>query len=250
MINKIDFIVCGTQKGGTSALDTYLREHPEICMADNKEIHFFDNDSVFQSGIPDYSLYHSTFNPKAHHQIMGEATPIYMYWYDAPKRIWQYNPDIKLIIILRNPIERAFSHWNMERSRNTEQLFFWDALINKEERCRTALPYQHRIYSYIDRGHYLEQLRRLWHYFPKKQILILKNEILREQPHKTLDKICNFLGVDTAPMQSIAPKEIHKLPYISPISCQEKEYLQRQFRHEILNLEQELNWNCSDWLSN
>ncbi|MGB7755383.1 MAG: hypothetical protein WBL23_04905, partial [Salinisphaera sp.] len=97
--------------------------------------------------------------------VFGEATPIYMYWHDAPRRMWEYNPNMKLIVVLRNPIDRAFSHWNMEKSRNAESLSFWDAIQNEEPRCKEALPYQHRTYSYVDRGFYLEQLRRLWRYF-------------------------------------------------------------------------------------
>ena len=66
-----------------------------------------------------------------------------MYWHNAPRRIWQYNPDIKLIVILRNPIERAYSHWNMERSRNAEKLSFFDAIQSERDRCQEALSYQH-----------------------------------------------------------------------------------------------------------
>lgn len=128
---KIDFVISGTQKGGTSALDAYLREHPEICMADKKEVHYFDNEDFYCYEQLGYLNYHSFFSPNESHKILGEATPIYMYWYDAPKHIWQYNSNMKLIAILRNPIERAYSHWNMERSRGADKLSFWDALISE-----------------------------------------------------------------------------------------------------------------------
>lgn len=249
MKGKVDFIICGTQKGGTSALDAYLREHPEICMAENKEVHFFDNEDLFNTDAPNYSVYHSSFSPKGCHRLVGEATPIYIYWYDAPRRIWRYNPGIKLIVILRNPIERAYSHWNMEHSRNADELSFWGALTSERDRCRKALPYQHRVYSYIDRGRYLEQLRRLWTYFPKEQVLILKNEELRHQLHETLRQVCDFLGIDVAPLISIKQKEVHARPYLSPISKREREYLQFIFEHEILSLERVLGWDCSNWLS-
>ena len=98
----VDFVVCGTQKGGTSALDAYLREHPEICMAVRKELHFFDNEKKFSSGKPDYSKYHDSFNPQKLHKLLGETTPIYMYWNESPRRIWEYNPNMKLIVLLRN----------------------------------------------------------------------------------------------------------------------------------------------------
>jgi hypothetical protein len=243
----VNFIVCGTQKGGTFTLDSYLREHPEICMAEKKELHFFDNEKLFRDNTPDYSVYHSSFNPGSTHKLLGECTPIYMYWYDAPRRIWEYNSDMKMIVVLRNPIDRAYSHWNMERSRNVESLSFWDAIQNEPERCREALPYQHRVYSYVDRGFYSEQLRRLWSYFSKDRVLILKNKYLRNQPTDALRDVCDFLEVD--PHENVEPKNVHSLPYESGMDDRERKYLRRAFEHEIKGLESVLGWDCSDWLA-
>ena len=121
---KVGFLIAGTQKGGTSALDAYLREHPDICMANQKEVHFFDNEAIFNGDNSDYAVYHAAFSLKTSQQLLGESTPIYMYWHAAPKRIWQYNPDMKFLIMLRNPIDRAYSHWNMERGRKRDSLSF------------------------------------------------------------------------------------------------------------------------------
>lgn len=247
---KVNFLICGTQKGGTSALDLYLRGHPEICMAVNKEVHFFDNEDHFKSNnLVDYNFYHRAFEPKLRSQLLGEATPIYMYWYDAPRRIWEYNQNMKLIVILRNPIERAYSHWNMEFSRGADNISFWDALITERDRCREALPSQHRVYSYVDRGLYSEQLRRLWTFFPKEQILILKNEALRIEPKKTLKQICEFLGVSAEPFLEIDSKVVHATPYKISMSKKEKDYLRSEFEFEIKNIERMLGWDCNDWLS-
>lgn len=244
---KVNFIICGTQKGGTSALDMYLRAHPEICMARKKEVHFFDNEDVFRAGAPDYSIYHSFFAPEPRHKVIGEATPIYMYWRDAPRRIWQYNRDMKLVVILRNPIDRAYSHWNMERSERRDSASFWDAIRSEEERCREALPYQHRVYSYMDRGFYLEQLRRLWAYFPKHQVLVLKNEDLRKHPNETLQKVFAFLGVGLLPL--LKPVDVSGYPRNSSMNDTERQYLRSVFEYEIRGLERVLGWDCNDWLS-
>ncbi|MBI5429513.1 MAG: hypothetical protein HY938_03525 [Nitrosomonadales bacterium] len=88
---KVDFLVCGAQKSGTTTLDAYLREHPEICMSSQKEVHFFDTEERFQNDRVDYSQYHAAFSSDSSHKRIGESTPIYMYWHEAPKRIWQYN---------------------------------------------------------------------------------------------------------------------------------------------------------------
>jgi len=132
-----------------SSLDAYLRTHPAICMANRKEVHFFDNERIFIQRDIDYSAYQTFFSPSPSQHLLGEATPIYMYWYDAPRRIWQYNPAMKIIVVLRNPIERAFSHWNMERDRNADSLPFFEAIQSESERCRVALPSQHRVFRML-----------------------------------------------------------------------------------------------------
>jgi hypothetical protein len=194
---KIDFLICGTQKGGTTSLYAYLKKHPEICMADYKEIHFFDTEKYFQYRYPDYRIYHECFHPSPRHLLLGEATPAYMYWYSAPRRIWEYNPNMKLILLLRNPIERAYSHWNMQRERGYDELSFLEAIKAEETRRRDALPYQNRRFSYLDRGFYSEQIKRLQTFFPEKQIKIFKSESLRQDPQRVLEEIYRYLGVSS-----------------------------------------------------
>lgn len=241
----VDFVICGTQKGGTTALDAYLREHPKICMATTKEVHYFDEEQYFVDNAPDYSVYHDFFEPKWSHSILGEATPIYMYWRACAKRIRQYNPNMKIIVLLRNPIERAYSHWNMECLLGLDDVPFWEAISTEQERSKDVLPQQHRVYSYVDRGFYVEQLERLWHYFPKNQVLIIKNEDLKRQPNETLERVCNFLDVPV--FETVIEKDVHSRPYKSKLSERERDFLARIFEPEISKLEAVLDWDCSDW---
>ena len=148
----IGFIICGTQKGGTTALDYYLRFHEEVCMAKKKEVHFFDNDDYFKRKKIKYQDYHKFFNPSKNHKIIGEATPIYMFWENAMERIYDYNPDMKLIAILRNPIDRAFSNWNMEKQRKRETRTFLDSIKYEIENIDNIK--QSRTFSYLQRGFY------------------------------------------------------------------------------------------------
>src|SRR5947207_7037875 len=191
---RVDFVIGGTQKGGTSALDSFLRKHPEICMPmTRKELHFFDREKENR----DYKKYHRNFKPKKQHRVTGEASPIYMYWETAPYRIWKYNPTMKWILALRNPVERAFSAWNMETKRGKEKLSFAEAIEKEPERCRAALPLQHRVYSYIDRGFYAHQVRRLFNIFGNDNCLVLLSEELRNEHNKTLRRVFEFLGVES-----------------------------------------------------
>ena len=141
---------------------------------------------------------------------------------------------------------RAFSHWNMEHDRSADALSFFQAIQNESDRCRAALPYQTRVFSYVNRGFYVEQLRRIWTYFSKSQTLILRNEELRTDPKDTLDKIYRFLGVNK--ISSVHEKNVHSRPYLSAMSHKEWEYLINMFEYEIQALERLLDWDCSEWL--
>ncbi len=181
---RVGFVVAGAQKAGTTALDAYLRLHPDISMASQKEVHFFDKDDVYASDQPAFDYYHKFFNADDYRagKLLGEATPSYIFLHRVAARIWQYNRSMKFIVILRNPIDRAFSHWNMEHVRGNETLSFFDAVTQESIRGGAALENQHRVYSYIARGYYSCQLQRLWDFFPKQQVLILKYDDLCSQP--------------------------------------------------------------------
>jgi hypothetical protein len=242
---RVDFLIAGTQKGGTTAIHSYLRAHPDLCLAEPKETHFFDTEEHFRGGHVDYAALHAYFQPRPG-QLLGESTPITMYWADAPRRAWEYNPRMKVICVLRNPIERAFSHWNMERDRGAEDLPFMDALRREPDRCRTALPLQHRVYSYTDRGFYSEQIRRLWRFFPRTQILFLKTEELRSQPQRVLDEVFRLLDVESQP---VTPRVVHSRPHATPMTALEREYLLRLYEWEIREVSRLLGWDCQDWLT-
>jgi hypothetical protein len=101
------FLIAGVQKGGTTALFDYLRDHPQLNLAPEKEVHFFDDEAQDWSA-PDYDAFHARFAPAGPGRISGEATPIYTYWPDSLERIRAYNPEMKLILLFRDPIARAW----------------------------------------------------------------------------------------------------------------------------------------------
>ena len=245
MTQRASFLICGTQKGGTTALADYLRLHPDLWVPQQKELHFFDDERQNWER-PSYRKYHGAFRDAKIGTTWGEATPIYMYWEPCAERIWRYNSAMRLIIILRNPITRSFSHWAMERQRGAEKLDFETALLLEEERCHDSLPHQHRVYSYIDRGYYTQQLRRLWRFFGREAVLILRQEELREQPQSCLDRICIHLGV--APLLGVQALERHLGSYEQKMGSGAHSLLRQLFWHEICQLEALLGWDCRDWL--
>jgi Sulfotransferase domain len=244
-IDKLDFIIAGAQKSGTTALHYFLQKHPQITLGDQQEMHFFDNDDFFSAPPADYELLHRHFPPVAPSTIAGECTPSYLYYEPAMERIWNYNSQIKLLILLRNPVERAFAHWNMQRFKGRESLDFLDAVKTEKTRATEASPLQFRRFSYVDRGFYSEQLERVWKFFSRPQVKVIKFEEFQDNNRETLNGIFEFLGVK--PLRMIRSKDRNVVPYERAISDEEREYLFGIFAGEIVRLEEMLGWDCSDW---
>ena len=204
---RVAFLVAGVQKGGTSALFEYLRDMPGLQLPAVKEAHFFDDETI-DWGRPDYEAYHRLFEPDG--RLRGEATPIYIYWPNALERIAAYNPAMKLILLFRDPVERAWSHWKMEYAKGKEREPF--AWCIREGRARlehgdAAAPGFHRVFSYVERGFYGRQVERLLSLFPREQCLFLRSEQLREDPAGALTAVCSFLGQSRP--AGIAPRIVH-----------------------------------------
>jgi Sulfotransferase domain len=243
-VERLSFIVAGAQKSGTTALHYFLSRHPEIVLPGKQELHFFDNEELF-AGDAKYDVLHDSFHPDRRWSIAGECTPIYIYWKPAMERIWKYNPKIKLLIILRNPVDRAFAHWNMQRFKGRELLDFLDAVREENNRARDAAPLQSRRYSYVDRGFYGVQLERAFNFFPPEQVNIIKFEQFRDNKTETLDAVFRFLGVK--PVVSSRDKDRNVVPYEREITTEERRHLYEIFAEDIAKLEKLLGWDCSDW---
>lgn len=200
-MKSLDFMIIGVQKGGTTALSHFLSQHDQICMADGKEVHLFDAPEF----DPNWSAaeinqrYTPHFQAAIEGQLLGEATPIYLYWPEVIAALHRYNPALKLVVILRDPAERAISQYTMELGRATERRPLWQALLLEATRLRRdpsrAPNSARRCHSYRTRGNYAEQLQNVRRYFPDQQILIIENAELIERHHQTLARVCTFLGL-------------------------------------------------------
>ena len=197
MRKRIDFMIAGVQKGGTTSLDAYLRQHPEIAMAKKKEVHFFDKRPPTGITALDYAIYHRQFDFARQRAgaKLGEATPILTWWTGAMARLWRYNPDIRVIMLLRDPVERAWSHFRMDKRLAREGADFSDAIRTERERARRSLPLQDRERSQVARGFYAHQVRTLKRLFPDDQLLFLRSEDLSRTAQPELDRVTDFLGV-------------------------------------------------------
>lgn len=201
------FLVAGVQKGGTTALFDHLTAHPDLALPTEKELHFFDDEAGVDWAAPDYGAYHARW-PAGRTGLRGEATPIYLYWPRSLERIARYNPGMRLILVFRDPVERAWSHWRMERARGAEDLPF-DVCI-RDGRARVddpSAPGHHRVHSYVERGFYGAQVARLFEFFPRQQVFFGTSRQLRADPSLFLRNVCEFLGVPR--MAEVTPLESH-----------------------------------------
>lgn len=244
---KVHFVVAGMQKSGTTTLHRLLAQHPHVHVAPIKGTHFFDTESHFAGDEIDYAAYHAFFSPTPSHRVIGEATPIYSFWEPSMRRIAAYNPWMKVIVVLRNPIERAYSHWNFLTGKRIEHLGFEEALAAEEERTRASLPLQSRHFSYVARGFYTPQLERIASLFPAEQRLVLRMEELIDPESTAMDRVWSLLGVERPP--STEPAHANRRGYASPMAPAVREKLREVFRAEIGSLERMLGWDLRDWLA-
>jgi hypothetical protein len=199
-----DFVIIGTQRGGTTSLHAYLRQLPDVALPEKKELHYLTD--RFERGR---DWYLGQFpGERAPGVITGEATPYSMFHPLAPARLKQVAPQAKLIALLRNPVDRAYSHYLMERERGDESLDFAAAIAAEPDRLSGEAmrlernpsyeSFSHKHHSYLARGDYAPQLERWLAAFPREQLLVIRSEDLYEQSAETFARVTEFLELPSA----------------------------------------------------
>jgi hypothetical protein len=201
----VDLIVIGAQKAGTTALFDYLGDDPAFVCSDVKEVHVFDVEDP-AAPTPDLAAYAAHFPDRP--GVRVEATPIYIYWPGALERIAATCPGVRLVLLLRDPVQRAWSHWRMETARGAETQPFDRCIRRGRQRLFEAEPFGfHREFSYVERGFYGEQVERLSSLFDPADVLIARAEDLDADPAAVLSRLSAFVG--TPPPPPIQPRRVH-----------------------------------------
>ncbi len=205
-----DFIVIGGQRCGSSSLYYSIKKHPCVASAMRKEIHYFDMN--FDRHL---NWYRAQFPTRWYKKwgrvvlrrrlVVGEATPYYICHPHAANRAFQTVPKAKIIAILRNPIDRAYSHYHRVKRKGWETLSFEEAIEKEEERLKgevsrmrsdeTYYSFNHHKFTYLTRGIYVNGLEQWGQYFPNDQILVLKSEDFFENPDRSLKQIFSHCGL-------------------------------------------------------
>jgi hypothetical protein len=202
-----DFVIIGAQKCGTTFLYQLLAQHPHVKPAFAKEVHYFDLN--FAKGDNWYRSHFPLRPRNGRKYITGEASPYYLFHPHAPRRAFSVVPDARLIVLLRNPVDRAYSHYQHQVKRGVgqarETLAFKEAIeaeqrilpgeADKMARDEHYESSSHRTRSYLSRGIYVDQLLAWSKFFPRKRMLVLKSEDLFDGTTTALGGMLDFLGI-------------------------------------------------------
>ena len=233
-----DFVIVGAQRAGTTSLYKYLAEHPDVGRVRlGKGVHYFDTNAErsmawYRSHFP-LDRAKVPLLPGPTH--VGEGAPYYMFHPECPRRIEAALPGVKVIAILRDPVERAHSQWVHETARGFETLPFPDALRAEEERLAgeeelltepAGRSFSHQHHSYVARGQYAPQVERLWDVFGRDRVLVLPSTRLFTEPARTYAETLAFLGL--TPHQ--ASYEVHNARKYDKITPDEEAWLAERFR--------------------
>ena len=250
-----DFLIIGAARSGTTSLYEYLIQHPCIMPGVGKEIYFFDK--KFDQGVNWYKSFFPTTMAKSKLEkkqrtkcLTGEATPRYLHYPHAPKRVFNLVPNVKLIVLLRNPIDRSYSHYQMEVDSGHEELSFEDAIDQEKQKIVHDMKkmekdenfYSVNFYrkSYLDRGIYADQLKRWFEFFPKEQFLIIQSEDLYSNTPKVYEKVLKFLDLPKFELNSF---KAHRMRKYSNINTETRKKLIDYFKPHNEQLYQLLDRN-------
>jgi hypothetical protein len=214
-------MIIGAMKCGTSSLHNYLTQHPGVIAPLRKEVHYFD--VRFDHGE---RWYRANFGRVGEPGLNLDSSPYYLAHPLAPQRAHALVPEAKLIVLLRDPVRRAYSHYWHERDKKRESLSFEEAIAAEPARLgddeqrlargelRQSRAHQH--FSYLARGRYAEQLERWWRHYPRERLLVLRFEELARDPLALLDRTLEFLGLPSIENVRLEARNARKYPPMNP----------------------------------
>ncbi len=252
-----DFIIVGAQKGGTTSLYSYLSRHPQVLKASRKEVHYFDvvygcGGSWYRSHFPRRSEIRERARRLGKPVLTGESSPYYLYHPLVPERVARDLPGAKLVVLLRDPVSRAYSHYHHEVRLGHETLSFEEALRREPERLRGAeaqlradpalLHESHQHHSYATRGLYAEQIERWLARFPRERVLIQKSEDFFADEQQCFDEVCRFLEIGPMGLGNPKAKNAGSYSQAIPQGAELRAFFERPNRRLYELLGRDFGW--------
>ena len=241
---RLDFLVVGAEKAGTTAMFSYLKRVPGVYIPLPKELNFFDR-AAWGDGT-NFSHLHRWFVLAPKGAILGEATPTYLMNPECFPRIRSYNPGMRIIAILRSPIRRAFSAWNFRRVRYRDKRDFMTAVRVEIESQGDLSVARENKYRYMSAGLYAPQIRALRETFDDDQLLLIKFEDFNRDQETWVRKAAGFIGAaDDFPFEGTRRPNAWK--YKHRLEKDQFNELLPYYEDDILEVEALTGWDCSDW---
>ncbi len=285
-----NFLIVGAPKAGTTSLYHYLSNHPEVFMSDPKEVNFFSWEEIDKQGlyykyfkVKTLEEYEKLFENVKDEKAIGEGSVSYLFYPQTPKKIKELLPDVKIIILLRKPLDRGYSHYLMDYRLGLVDLPYEDIVFKKVNHKYLDLYYQ----QYVELGLYYEQVKRYLEIFGKEQVKIYFQEDLKNNTDEVIEDLYNFLGISNIKIDTNKQHNAYTMPknsfvknlyrnnfvrgmaskllpeslkeYISnkffektkkpPINKKVKKYLLDIYNPDIEQLEKLLNKDLSQWKS-
>ncbi len=250
-----DFLILGAQKAGTTSLFDYISKYSEnFVPPQSKELQFFTE--RYAKGLPWYRARFPLVKKKGH--ITGEATPDYLFFGECAARVYRHYPQMKFIVLLRNPVERAFSQYNFQNNsdkvKDSDQRSFINAvkdeinILNNESNIEKCVIFSNekKYFSYVERGLYFKQLKKWFYYFPKSSFMIIDSESFYSDPQSYLVNLSKFLGLKLKNLDEVVFKAQNKTSYANEMDSEARRLLENYYRaanndlYEIL--QQKFDW--------
>jgi len=240
-----NFLIIGAMKSGTTSLFHYLSQHPGFMAPSVKEIHYFDSrlrhsfgENWYRTHFPHKDELKARAEKIGYPALTAEATPAMI------SRFYALNaahtlPNAKIIILLRNPVDRAYSHYHHQRrSLRGEPLSFWDALQSERSRTEHDMTLNRedpkraggamKCYTYLQRGHYIDQIEDWMQFYPREQIGIFSYDALTQSPNRVCNDVCAFVGLPQHSFET--SQKLNTGQYGEPMEDRCREYLTQEFR--------------------
>lgn len=286
------FIIIGAPKAGTTSLYHYLSEHPDVYMSEPKEVNFFSREEIEAQGLyyqdfkaKDLKSYEQLFDDAINKKAIGEGSVSYLFYPHTPQKIKAILPKVKNIILLRNPIERGYSHYLMDYRLGLVDLTYEEIVFKTTKHENLDLYYQ----QYVELGLYYEQVKRYLDLFGKEQVKIYLQEDLRSDSMTVINDLYTYLNIDKSfvpdinkehnsfsmpkyafiqrlysdqkvrtIMSNVLPNKLKELLLNGlfervkkpKLDIKTKEYLSELYKPDIINLENMINMDLKSWYTN
>ena len=243
------YLILGGQRCGTTSLQAHLQGAPGVMGSFHKEVNFFNDNWAkgagwYRAHFPSERQVESVRDDLGHRVAVGEATVYYLYHPLAARRVKQLLPHARLVVLLRDPVARAYSGYKLQVALGVEPLSFAEAIAKEDERLGTShadlasgevtVSASHRRYSYKARGMYADQLRVWFEHFPRESFLILSSESLFAEPTASLNRVLEFIGVPEPPALEFSRAQ--NVTAASPIPQGARRELEQFFREPNTDL--------------